>query len=245
MAVFRSPREMEVEDLNIDEDPTMDVQTETPDQALEKTPKSETGSYRWVIVSFGLLCVLQATLYISLRLAFSNNHLETNYTILSRERDQLQTNHTNLTRETDDLYRRLYELTSCPDGWLKFVWSCYYVSTEIKNWAASKQDCIGRGADLVIINNREEQVFLDNLNKRVWIGLTDTVTEGTFIWVDGTPLTTPKFWIPGQPDNKQYSGNLDEDCGEIFPTYFSAAPPQTWNDAPCKNINYWVCERRM
>ena len=40
MAVFRSPREMEVEDLNIDEDPTMDVQTETPDQALEKTPKS-------------------------------------------------------------------------------------------------------------------------------------------------------------------------------------------------------------
>ena len=50
------------------------------------------------------------------------------------------------------------ELTSCPDGWLKFVWSCYYVSTEIKNCAASKQDCIGRGADLVIINNREEQV---------------------------------------------------------------------------------------
>ena len=31
---------MEMEDLNIDEAPTMDVQTKTPDQAQEKTPKS-------------------------------------------------------------------------------------------------------------------------------------------------------------------------------------------------------------
>ena len=40
MAVFRGHREMEVEDLNIDEAPTMYVQTKTPDQAEEKTPKS-------------------------------------------------------------------------------------------------------------------------------------------------------------------------------------------------------------
>ncbi|XP_067088045.1 C-type lectin domain family 4 member E-like [Osmerus mordax] len=136
----------------------MDVQTKTPDQAEEKTPKSEIGSYRWVIVSFGLLCVLQATLNISLRLAFSNNQFETKVT--------------------------------CPAGWLKFGCSCYYVSTEKKNWADSRQDCIGRGADLVIINSPEEQAFLNNLNKGVWIGLTDTVTEGTWIWVDGTPLNT-------------------------------------------------------
>ena len=58
-----------------------------------------------------LLCKSYLHLYFT-----ANNHLETNYTILSRERDQLQTNHTNLTRETDDLYRRLYGKLKDSDG---------------------------------------------------------------------------------------------------------------------------------
>ncbi|XP_067088360.1 CD209 antigen-like protein E [Osmerus mordax] len=273
MDVFRGHREMEVEDLNIEEAPTMDVQTKTPDQAEEKTPKSETGSYRWVIVSFGLLCVLQATLNISLRLACSDSghqreqlntsytilarerdqlqtsntiltrerdQLNTSYTILAKEREQLQTSNTILTRERDDFKRLLNEVPSCPAGWLKFGCSCYYVSTERKNWADSRQDCRERGADLVIINSLEEQVFLNNnITKNTWIGLSDRARGGNYIWVDGTPLTTPEFWSPGQPNNIP-SGYLDQDCGEIVS---SALPPRTWNDAACNNNSYWVCER--
>uniref|UniRef100_A0A668A745 C-type lectin domain-containing protein n=1 Tax=Myripristis murdjan TaxID=586833 RepID=A0A668A745_9TELE len=52
------------------------------------------------------------------------------------------------------------ELTSqiCPDGWTKFSSSCYFISSESKNWEESRQDCLRREADLVIINSREEQV---------------------------------------------------------------------------------------
>ncbi|XP_045070730.1 C-type lectin domain family 4 member E-like, partial [Coregonus clupeaformis] len=106
-------------------------------------------------------------------------------------------------------------MLGCFDGWRKFVCSCYFLSTEEKTWEESRQDCLKRGADLVIINSREEQEFVFNLSNGVWIGLTESVTEGTWRWVDGTPLTTPRYWGAGQPDNGgQFSGQ--EDCVEIY-----------------------------
>ncbi|XP_030643700.1 C-type lectin domain family 4 member E-like [Chanos chanos] len=75
-------------------------------------------------------------------------------------------------------------------GWRRFQCSCYYVSTVTKNWEQSRQDCRGKGGDLVIINSREEQWFLYSLRVKFWIGLTDEDTEGEWKWVDGTPLHT-------------------------------------------------------
>ncbi|XP_062334857.1 CD209 antigen-like protein B [Osmerus eperlanus] len=169
------------------------------------------------------------------------DQLQTSNTNLSRVRDQLQTSNTNLTRVRDDLRRRLCE---GQDGWSRFGCSCYYVSTEQKTWSDSRQDCRGRGADLVIINSLEEQDFLNNLNKNVWIGLTDTVTEGNFIWVDGTPLTTPTYWYRNQPDNYPNTpGSVGEDCAEIYYSPSDVPPPKTWNDKTCELGNYWVCEK--
>ncbi|CAB1327002.1 unnamed protein product [Coregonus sp. 'balchen'] len=74
------------------------------------------------------------------------------------------------------------ENACCPDGWRKFGCSCYYISTESKTWNDSKQDCLGRVADLVIINSKEEQVFLTEFNKTAWIGLTEIDEEGTWKW---------------------------------------------------------------
>ncbi|XP_029622419.1 CD209 antigen-like protein A [Salmo trutta] len=81
---------------------------------------------------------------------------------------------------------------TCPEGWQKFESSWYFLSTVKKPWEESRDDCLKRGADLVIINSKMEQKFICGLNKRAWIGLTDSVTEGTWKWVDGTPLTTPR-----------------------------------------------------
>ncbi|XP_046901532.1 C-type lectin domain family 4 member M-like [Hypomesus transpacificus] len=187
------------------------------------------------------------TSYINLTIEIRQlNTNNTNNTNLTRERAQLQSSNTILTRERDDLKRRLCDVTSCPDGLQKFGCSCYYVSTEEKNWAGSRQDCRGRRADLVIINSPKEQEFLNNFTKRVWIGLSDTVTEGNFTWVHGTPLTTPMYWYSKQPDNHIYAGNVDEGCTEIYypsPADTHVVLPKTWNDNRCDKNNYWVCER--
>ncbi|KAL7841699.1 hypothetical protein SRHO_G00253900 [Serrasalmus rhombeus] len=67
---------------------------------------------------------------------------------------------------------------ACPAGWTKFMSSCYYMSTFRKTWEESRQDCRMKGADLVIINSRVEQIFVSGLGKTLWIGLTDQAMEG-------------------------------------------------------------------
>ncbi|KAJ8358042.1 hypothetical protein AAFF_G00041000 [Aldrovandia affinis] len=91
----------------------------------------------------------------------------------------------------------------CPEGWELSNSKCYYFSTEGKSWNDSRSDCLKQGADLVIIESKEEQDFISKHRRGgfYWIGLSDSETEGTFLWVDGTPLQEDKaFWARGQPN---------------------------------------------
>ncbi|KAK0133965.1 CD209 antigen-like protein D [Merluccius polli] len=42
-------------------------------------------------------------------------------------------------------------------GWMYYNHRLYFISTAEKNWTASRDDCLERDADLVVINSREEQ----------------------------------------------------------------------------------------
>uniref|UniRef100_A0A3B1INT3 C-type lectin domain-containing protein n=1 Tax=Astyanax mexicanus TaxID=7994 RepID=A0A3B1INT3_ASTMX len=179
------------------------------------------------------------------------DQLQTSYTNLTAERDQLQTSYTNLTAERDGLQKsdyRCFLIMNCfcvsfiekanREGWIYFSFSLYYVSTERKNWTESRNDCRKRGSDLVIINSKEEQSFINVLRKDqwVWIGLSDNETEGVWKWVDGSNLTT-RFWYPGQPNN-----NNNADC--VLAGYLSD-PVNNWADYPCNTSLVWICEKRI
>uniref|UniRef100_A0A8C4NTN7 C-type lectin domain-containing protein n=1 Tax=Dicentrarchus labrax TaxID=13489 RepID=A0A8C4NTN7_DICLA len=157
--------------------------------------------YRLVAVSFGLLCVLQAALNIFL-LYYSYKYSNTNDLVWC---------YTNTGLFTIQLF--LFSTVHySKQGWRYFNGNVYYISSIKKTWKASRDDCRQKGTDLMIINSEEEQVQLKN---NMWIGLTDSETEGTWKWVDGTPLTT-SYWMDGD-----------------------------WNDFQCDLPNFWICEKKV
>ncbi|KAF4071633.1 hypothetical protein AMELA_G00275590 [Ameiurus melas] len=110
------------------------------------------------------------------------------------------------------------------------------MSNEKKNWEESRQDCRNKGADLVIINSKEEQEFIGKQlgSSKAWIGLSDGDEEGKWKWVDDTPLTT-EFWAKGEPNNVD-----EEDCAEIL-----SLNGNFWNDHKCSHKEQWICEKRV
>ncbi|XP_036789923.1 fibronectin isoform X6 [Oncorhynchus mykiss] len=175
------------------------------------------------------------------------DQLQNSLNTRTTERDQLQNSLNTKTTEIDKLMKRLNTITmehdqlqkdigSYPEGWRRFGCSCYYLSTERKSWKESRQDCLERGADLVIINSEEEQTFINGFESVTfaWIGLTDSVTEGTWKWVDGTPLTTPRYWWSGEPD-----GWTDQNCVEIY----MSSGQGVWRDYDCTFSQQWICEK--
>ncbi|KAF4071626.1 hypothetical protein AMELA_G00275450 [Ameiurus melas] len=165
------------------------------------------------------------------------------FTILNTENNQLQTSYNNLTIERDQLLQERVELHSAlfKLGWRFFKPSVYSISTEKKSWNESRNYCIERGADLVIISSTEEQEIISKHfgGTEAWIGLTDGDTEGEFKWVDGAPLTTA-FWWGRQPNDLGGS----EDCA-ITGFRFADSNMLTWADVPCDRRVVEICELKI
>ncbi|KAM9398868.1 uncharacterized protein ACWYII_031314 isoform 1-T1 [Salvelinus alpinus] len=165
---------------------------------------------------------------------------------LTKDRDMLRNRVSVLTNEKVALDKSLSECelnicqkiwNSCPEGWRLLGSSCYFLSPQMKTWEESRLDCLNRGADLMIINSKEEREFLCGLNKIVWIGLTDTVTGGNWKWVDGTALTTASYWRSGGP----FGGGV-ENC--VVVRYWSSGYREWW-DYQCSYPQYWMCEKGL
>ncbi|CAB1326973.1 unnamed protein product [Coregonus sp. 'balchen'] len=150
------------------------------------------------------------------------------------ERDQLQNSLNTRNTERDQLNTRLrsYE-KPCLKEWWKFGTSCYYVSSTRDTGGDGQRQCRAMGADLVVINSREEQIFINGFKKNVWIGAYKK--DGIWKWV-GNSTFKPTYWMEGEPSNL----NDKVACIEISQT--ASDPLKSWKVGICTS-NYWVCEK--
>ncbi|XP_063250359.1 C-type lectin domain family 4 member E-like isoform X2 [Prinia subflava] len=130
--------------------------------------------------------------------------------------------------------------TCCPKGWRRFQRSCYFLSRDKMNWAESEQNCTGMGSQLVVINSKEEQVFLfqqvklSSKRENFHIGLF-AEKVGQWQWVDKTPYNvTAAFWRQGEPSHIP-----EENC-----TVIHALEPtvNNWNDVRSYLLHHRICE---
>ncbi|XP_042566500.1 C-type lectin domain family 4 member F-like [Clupea harengus] len=135
----------------------------------------------------------------------------------------------------DDLTKENTELKNELQVWEYFDGACYHFSTDKKNWTESIDACVTMGGHLVIINSQQEMDFLKDKTEH-WIGLTDAQEEGTWRWVDNTPLTDPKFWAQGQPNNHKGYDPDGQHCAMI--------KRGEWHDRSCGYPYKIICETK-
>nr|XP_006627571.1 PREDICTED: C-type lectin domain family 10 member A-like [Lepisosteus oculatus]XP_015196183.1 PREDICTED: C-type lectin domain family 10 member A-like [Lepisosteus oculatus] len=140
----------------------------------------------------------------------------------------------------DKMKKNMTTASCCPDGWVYFSDSCYYISTEGLSWDAAKDYCSSKSSSLVILNSEQEWRFVagKTMPRFYWIGLTDERT-GKWEWVDGTPYVLDRRkWRPGQPDDWTDHGlGGGEDCAHLH-------RDGLLNDDHCSRSYYFVCEAR-
>ncbi|XP_015256517.1 PREDICTED: C-type lectin domain family 4 member E-like, partial [Cyprinodon variegatus] len=136
-------------------------------------------------------------------------------------------------------------------GWELHGGNCYYFSSNTSNWNESRDSCRDLGGDLVKIDSKEEQMFLNirvrDLMKRdedmFWIGLTDSEIEGRWFWVDGSRLNESlTFWRSEQPDDLSYGHVKDADCVRMG-LQKKVADLRTWFDISCNQTQKSICEK--
>lgn len=134
----------------------------------------------------------------------------------------------------------IYSVQGCPYEWRNFTEKCYYFSSGAETFDDAKLFCEEKGAMLVVIESKEEQLFLQkqtHAKGSYWIGLTDIEEENVWKWLDGT---TPTYlnWKVDQPDNWNHHIGPGEDCAGIL--YLGL-----WNDFQCNDYNKFICEKNM
>ncbi|XP_078660161.1 uncharacterized protein LOC144904888 [Branchiostoma floridae x Branchiostoma belcheri] len=127
--------------------------------------------------------------------------------------------------------------TRCPIAdYVRFNGVCYKDYAELMTYDEARQTCAADGGLLAMPRDNATNTFIHDLGGAGirWIGLTDTASEGQFVYEDGQSLESSGYsnWYPREP-NDAHDG---EDCVLIFDSGHG------WIDAGCSLARGFICQ---
>ncbi|KAI8494571.1 hypothetical protein Bbelb_277970 [Branchiostoma belcheri] len=129
---------------------------------------------------------------------------------------------------------------SGPIDYTRWQGTCYKIFNTRKNFNDANATCHRDNGTLAMPRDAETNDFLASLKNPglypTWLGLHDKRGEGSFEWVDGSPLEEYNSWHPGQPNAR----HVAEDC-----VYMQVGVGPTcgqWWDEFCWRGKYFFCQ---
>lgn len=125
-------------------------------------------------------------------------------------------------------------LLVCPPGYTADSGGCYRTGAGTAGWVVAEAACEadGIGAHLAVIDNAAEAAVVDRYRPAptdlAWIGLTDRVTEGTYMTVTNVPAPYLVF-AAGEPDG-------------VTPDCILLGENLQLGDTDCATADDYICE---
>lgn len=98
--------------------------------------------------------------------------------------------------------------------------SYYFLVPKGMDWISASQFAEDHGAQLAVLDSARDlswAITQFQLENPIWLGLSDSGTEGKWFWTNGTPVLSP-LWARNQPNNSPGSDD-GEDFGALHPTF--------------------------
>ena len=131
----------------------------------------------------------------------------------------------------------------CPSGWSRYENSCFKFVEVADYWSGAQYYCERNGGNLASILSREENEFVESLTSRYnsyhWIGGSDAVSEGEWVWSDGSSWVYQN-WLPDKPD-----GGRNKNCLAIDTMLHVNRPGDgKWRDWSCSQDKlFFICRK--
>lgn len=88
-------------------------------------------------------------------------------------------------KETHNL-SSTHHCARCPNEWLTFSNSCYYLGVERKTWTESVVSCTSKNSSLTYVDDEKEMKFLRSLSRLSWIGVSRSSRDHPWLLVNGS-----------------------------------------------------------
>uniref|UniRef100_A0A3B3YUQ7 C-type lectin domain-containing protein n=1 Tax=Poecilia mexicana TaxID=48701 RepID=A0A3B3YUQ7_9TELE len=119
---------------------------------------------------------------------------------------------------------------TCEAGWEQHGGKCYYFSTSKSSWTDSRRSCsFSSTSPVQMFLESRLRDLMEDAEDRFWIGLTDSVEEGRWFWVDGSAL-----------DQRFASA----DCARMS-NKIEAQGLKSWFDISCNYPLKSICEKQL